>query len=246
MRSCIVMALRSAGSFRSVTDLDRRAFFSGLRCRHSGDVLLTGAGDSSCGGGGGASAGGGEGSLGGGGGASLEVPLEDPLATFGGECGEGGTVDGRLGALTARGGSATAGADSAPAGGSWGNSAARTSGRSSVGAVAGCSVTLGSGGGVWARGGAGAGAGAGAGFRAAGAAAPSVLRPRLGLTEMRGLLVDIATLERSASLASDREPSGRNAAELSAGGEAPSAVLRGWLADAAGRVHAAAWWYHVS
>lgn len=202
----MVIALRSVGSFRNVLDLDRRTFFSGLRGRHSGDVLLTG--DSSRGGG--VSAGGGEGSLGGGGGASCEVPLDNPLATLGGECGADDTVDGRFGALiTAGGGSTTAGADSAAAGGSWGNSASRTSGRSPVGAVAGCSVTLGSGGGLSAGGG---GAGAGAGFRGAGAAAPSVLRPRLGLTEMRGRLVDIATPERSASLAIGRKPSSRNAA----------------------------------
>lgn len=132
----------------------------------------------------------------------MEASLEDTLATLIGECGADEAGDGRLGALTTGGGgSVSAAGGSGAAGGS-----VAGSGRSSVGAGAGagagCSATLGSGGGGASAG--GAGAGAGAGFRAGGAAAPSVLRPKLGLTRMRGRLVDIATPDRSASFASSR------------------------------------------
>lgn len=87
-----------------------------------------------------------------------------------------------------------------------GGSEARVSGCSSIGAVAGtsgalcCSAALGSGGAAGTEevsAGAGDGAGGG-GFRGPDAAAqpPSVLRPKLGLTRIRGRLVDIAQLPR--------------------------------------------------
>lgn len=212
----MVMALRSAGGFRELGRLRRRACFSfsaAFRVRGSVDGAL-GAGTVCSGVDGSAAA--------------------DGLATFCGDAGAdtaAGLLDGlvlvTMGSATA-GGVSAGGSGSAPAA-HIGSAGATAAASSWTGAAGGCSTgtllsagaltasdtsaELGSGvsGGAETVGIETAGtarlspapcvaAGTGAGFRGPGVAAPSLLRPKLGLIWMRDRLVDIAEASSCGSL----------------------------------------------